>query len=84
MTDYRRAGTLDTLKSIMTYNRGRLRNEEIRSILEVRDALDQLAVAEIIEHASDEEIRRLTETAGAIHFAPGQPPARLRRRCLPA
>ena len=52
VTDYRRAGTLDTLKSIMTYNRGRLRNEEIRSILEVRDALDKLAVAEIIEHAS--------------------------------
>ena len=45
VTDYRRAGTLDTLKSIMTYNRGRLRNEEIRSILEVRDALDKLAVA---------------------------------------
>ena len=39
----------------------RLRNEEIRSILEVRDALDKLAVAEIIEHASDEEIRRLTD-----------------------
>ena len=43
VTDYRRAGTLDTLKSIMTYNRGRLRNEEIRSILEIRDALDKLA-----------------------------------------
>ena len=39
VTDYRRAGTLETLKSIMTYNRGHLRNEEIRSILEVRDAL---------------------------------------------
>ena len=53
----------------MTYNRGRLRNEEIRSILEVRDALDKLAVAEIIEHASDEEIRRLTETAETIRCA---------------
>ena len=31
VADYRRAGTLETLKSIMTYNRGRLRNEEIRS-----------------------------------------------------
>ena len=40
VADYRRAGTMETLKSIMTYNRGRLRNEEIRSILEVRDALD--------------------------------------------
>ena len=33
VTDYRRAGTLETLKSIMTYNRGHLRNGEIRSIL---------------------------------------------------
>ena len=75
VTDYRRAGTLDTLKSIMTYNRGRLRNEEIRSILEVRDALDKLAVAEIIEHASDEEIRRLTETAETIRCARDNRPA---------
>ena len=52
VTDYRRAGTLDTLKSIMTYNRGRLRNEEIRSILEIRDALDKLAAAGIIACAS--------------------------------
>ena len=28
VADYRRAGTMETLKSIMTYNRGRLRNEE--------------------------------------------------------
>ena len=56
VTDYRRAGTLDTLKSIMTYNRGRLRNEEIRSILEIRDALDKLAAAGIIACASEEDI----------------------------
>lgn len=56
VTDYRRAGTLDTLKSIMTYNRGHLRNEEIRSILEVRDALDKLAAAGIIACASEEDI----------------------------
>jgi len=69
VTDYRRAGTLDTLKSIMTYNRGRLRNEEIRSILEVRDALDKLAVAGIIRHAADEDLLRLEETAEAIRLA---------------
>lgn len=59
VTDYRRAGTLDTLKSIMTYNRGRLRNEEIRSILEIRDALDKLAAAGIIACASEEDIAAL-------------------------
>lgn len=69
VTDYRRAGTLDTLKSIMTYNRGHLRNEEIRSILEVRDALDKLAVAGIIQHAADEDLLRLEETAEAIRLA---------------
>lgn len=62
VTDYRRAGTLDTLKSIMTYNRGRLRNEEIRSILEIRDALDKLAAA--IREAGDN--RHAAEAAFAF------------------
>ena len=69
VTDYRRAGTLDTLKSIMTYNRGRLRNEEIRSILEVRDALDKLAAAGIIACASEEDIAALFRAAEAIREA---------------
>ena len=66
VTDYRRAGTLETLKSIMTYNRGHLRNEEIRSILEVRDALDKLAVAGIIPHVTEEDIDLLAEKAEAM------------------
>ena len=69
VTDYRREGTLETLKSIMTYNRGRLRNEEIRSILEVRDALDKLAVAGIIPHVTEEGIDLLAEKAEAIRLA---------------
>lgn len=62
VTDYRRAGTLDTLKSIMTYNRGRLRNEEIRSILEIRDAL--FRAAEAIREAGDN--RHAAEAAFAF------------------
>ena len=69
VTDYRRAGTLETLKSIMTYNRGHLRNGEIRSILEVRDALDKLAVAGIIPHVTEEDMDLLTEKAEAIRLA---------------
>ena len=69
VTDYRRAGTLDTLKSIMTYNRGRLRNEEIRSILEIRDALDKLAAAGIIACASEEDIAALFRAAETIREA---------------
>lgn len=44
VADYRRNGTVDTLLAIMNYNGGKLRNEEIRSILEIRIALDTLAV----------------------------------------
>lgn len=70
VADYRREGTLETLKSIMTYNRGQFRNEEIRSILEVRDALDKLAVTCIIPHVTESDIRLLIEKAEAIRNAP--------------
>lgn len=69
VADYRRAGTMVTLKSIMTYNRGRLRNEEIRSILEVRDALDKLAVADIIPHVTELDNMLLLEKVEAIRQA---------------
>lgn len=59
VTDYRRKGTLETLKAIMSYNRGRIRDEEVRSILEMRDALDKLAVEGIIKHATKEEFKNL-------------------------
>ncbi|NBK20485.1 MAG: FadR family transcriptional regulator, partial [Spirochaetia bacterium] len=44
VADYRRNGTVDTLLSIMNYNRGQLRREEVRSILEIKMVLDRLAV----------------------------------------
>lgn len=69
VADYRRAGTMETLKSIMTYNRGRLRNEEIRSILEVRDALDKLAVADTIPHVTELDNMLLQEKVEAIRQA---------------
>lgn len=69
VADYRRAGTMETLKSIMTYNRGRLRNEEIRSILEVRDALDKLAVADIIPHVTELDNMLLLEKVEVIRQA---------------
>ena len=69
VADYRRAGTMETLKSIMTYNRGRLRNEEIRSSLEVRDALDKLAVADIIPHVTELDNTLLLEKVEAIRQA---------------
>ena len=69
VADYRRKGTLETLKAIMYHNRGRMRDEEIRSILQVRDALDKLAVGCIAEKASNEEIACLKELAEKIRQA---------------
>lgn len=69
VADYRRKGTLDTLLSIMKYNGGRLRNEEIRSILEVRIALDTLAAQLCIDRISNEEIEVLREKTERIKEA---------------
>ena len=59
VADYRRKGTIETLLSIMKYNGGSLRNEEIRSIFEVRIALDTLVVRLCLSAIRDEEIEIL-------------------------
>lgn len=59
VADYRRKGTIETLLSIMKYNGGSLRNEEIRSIFEVRIALDTLVVRLCLPAIQDEEIEIL-------------------------
>lgn len=59
VSDYRRSGTIETLISIMNYNGGRLRDAEIRSILELRIALDTLAVELCIPIVEDYEIEIL-------------------------
>jgi DNA-binding FadR family transcriptional regulator len=65
VADFRRNGNMETLISIMNYQGGQLRKQEIRSILEVRIALDTLAVELLIPHITEEEIETLhaiTET----------------------
>lgn len=69
VADYRRKGTLDTLTAIMKYNGGRIRNEEMRSIFEVRIALDTLAAQLCIDRISDEEIHLLLEKVEQIRDA---------------
>lgn len=69
VADYRRKGTIDTLLAIMKYNGGRIRNEEIRSIFEIRVALDSLAAKLCIDRISDEEIALLLEKIEQIRTA---------------
>lgn len=61
VADYRRNGTMDTLISIMNYNGGILREAEVRSILELRIALDSLAVELCISKITDQEVDILKE-----------------------
>lgn len=61
VADYRRNGTMETLISIMNYNGGILRKAEIRSILELRIALDSLAIELCIPKITDDEISILKD-----------------------
>ncbi len=59
--DYRRYGTVETLLSIMNYNGGHLRRDEIRSILEIKMIVDKLAVELSVDRHTDENIASLEQ-----------------------
>ena len=59
--DYRRKGSVETLIAIMRYNGGALRQNEVRSLLEVRDALECLCLRQVIERVPLAELERQKE-----------------------
>ena len=59
VADYLRQGNFSTLTAILEYKGGTLGRDEIRSILEVRRALEHLAADRAIRYASDEDLGRL-------------------------
>lgn len=69
VADYRRNGTIDTLISIMNYNGGILRDDEIRSILELRLGLDTLAINLCIPKITDDELNILREQINSLLIA---------------
>ena len=74
VADYRRHGNMGTLMAIMHYNGGLLAHDEIRSILEVRWGLEQMALSRAIENASDQELEVLGKFVEALEHetAPAQ------------
>lgn len=56
VADFRRQGNLDTLAAITQYRGGALDREDVRSVLEVRRSLEQLAADQAIRCASDEAL----------------------------
>ena len=75
VADYRRSGNMDTLMAIMRYNGGVLGHDEIRSILEVRWGLEQMAIARAIEHASDDDLKKLEKYVDELGDLPCPTPA---------
>lgn len=69
VADYRRNGTIETFQAIVSYNGGMLRQDEVRSVLELRIALDTLAVELCASRITDEELRQLRESTNAIGSA---------------
>ena len=59
VSDYRRRGTMETLVAIMRYNGGALRQNEVRSLLETREAMECLCLRLAIQRASDAELETL-------------------------
>lgn len=69
VADYRQTGNLDTLIAIMNYNGGRIRNDEIKSIFEVRIALDTLAIRLCMDRIGEEELELLLKKVEQIRVA---------------
>ena len=70
VADYRRNGNMETLMAIMEYNGGMLGKEEIRSILEVRWGLEQMALQCVVDNATDEDLEKLGQYVDALRAKP--------------
>ncbi len=73
VADYRRLGTFETLLSIMRYNGGVLRKNEIKSLLEIRLVLETLALELAIPSITAEELDALKGLA--LKFGASEDPA---------
>lgn len=66
VADYRKRGNLNTLIAIMEYQGGTLGRDEIRSILEVRRALEHMAANRAIANATDESLTLLGDLVNQL------------------
>ena len=67
--DYRRKGSVETLVAIMRYHGGALRRNEVRSLLEVRDALECLCLRLVLDQVDLSVLEALAPMLDAIRDA---------------
>ena len=66
VSDYRKTGSLDTLTALLNYNGGVMRDDEVRSLIEVRSANECLCVKLVVERATQDELDGLAPMLDAI------------------
>ena len=64
--DYRRRGTMETLVAIMRYNGGALRQNEVRSLLETRDAMECMCMRLVVERSDTASLEALAPVLESI------------------
>ena len=69
VSDYRKTGSLDTLMALLNYNGGIMRDDEVRSLMEVRSANECLCMKLVVERATQEELDELAPMLDAIKDA---------------
>ena len=69
VSDYRRKGTVETLVAIMRYNGGAMRDNEVTSLLQVRNSLESLCMELVIQNAADRELASVAPLLQAIEEA---------------
>ena len=63
VSDYRKTGSLDTLTALLNYNGGVMRDDEVRSLIEVRSANECLCVKLVVERATQDELIQTAKLA---------------------
>ena len=69
VSDYRRKGTVETLVAVMRYNGGAMRDNEVTSLLQVRNSLESLCMELVIQNATDRELASVAPLLQAIEEA---------------
>lgn len=69
VSDYRRKGTVETLVAIMRYNGGAMRDNEVTSLLQVRNSLESLCMELVIQNATDRELASVAPLLQTIEEA---------------
>ena len=75
VADYRKAGNLNTLVLLLKYRGGRMRPKEVESILEVRYALEGLALRNALPTITDKTVEALRQQLEILKEPAGIPEA---------